>query len=283
MPKEIERKFKITLSEDEFLTQVVGGNTAIKNGAEHMVQAYLPGDLTYRIRIINKVKALFTIKSQSSGLTRDEFEYEIPVADARQLLKHASRAPLEKTRYKVPVGEFVWEVDFFQAELKGLAVAEIELPAEDTVFEAPAWLGEEVSYNTYYTNASIAERGHPEQAINYILSEIPLPALNGEGEVSLLVTSKGVTSPLEGDSLLFRLHHEHKVSKFYIDLLTCNGYTSRRFFEVSISKSLNGFQADLEKIDKGHPAFDKLAPLAKSIVQKHGDDLDASRLYLLSI
>lgn len=283
MPKEIERKFKITLSEDEFLAKVVGENTAIKDSAEHMVQAYLPGDLTYRIRIINNVKALFTIKSQSSGLTRDEFEYEIPVADAHQLLKHASRAPLEKTRYKVPMGEFVWEVDFFRAALKGLAVAEIELPAEDTVFEAPAWLGEEVSYNTYYTNASIAERGHPEQAINYFLNTIPLPALNGEGGESLLVSSKGITSPLEGDSLLFRLHHEHKVSKFYIDLLSCNGNTSRRFFEVSISKSPNGFKADLEQIDKGHPAFEKLAPLAKSVFKKHRDDMDLSRLYWLSL
>lgn len=274
MPKEIERKFKINLSETEFLSQVMAGCPSILEGAEHMVQAYLPGDLTYRVRIVNHTKALLTIKTPSEGLSRDEFEYEIPVEDALQLLKHAKRPPLQKTRYKVPFGGFVWEVDFFQGELQGLAVAEIELPAEDTEFEAPAWLGEEVSFNPYYTNASIADKGHPEQAINYFLTDAASVGLGSLGGTSLLVTARGVESPLDGGGLLFRLHHERGVSKFYLDLLTCNGDGNQRFFEVIVLKGPHGFVPKAGRVDASHPMYENLVLLGNSVVRKHRDAMN---------
>ncbi len=99
-----------------------------------------------RVRIAGP-RAYLTIKGQTDeAITRLEFEYPLPLADATTLLDRLCEKPLvEKTRYKEKIGAHVWEIDVFHGDNDGLIVAEIELSAPDEAFERPAWIGEEVS------------------------------------------------------------------------------------------------------------------------------------------
>ena len=100
-----------------------------------------------------------TIKSKNVGAARGEWEYEIPVAEAAELLDGLCERPLiEKYRRRILFGGFVWEVDEFLGENAGLVVAEIELPAEDTVFEKPDWAGEEVTHDLRYLNSRLIKQ-----------------------------------------------------------------------------------------------------------------------------
>ena len=144
MAKEIERKF---LVKDSWQPQSAGIKIA---------QGYLSTvpERTVRVRIKGD-KGYLTIKGKNQGISRAEYEYEIPRQDAEEMLQLAEQPILVKTRYLEQQGEFTWEVDVFAGENQGLVVAEIELPAEDAEFSRPAWLGQEVSGDVRYYNANL--------------------------------------------------------------------------------------------------------------------------------
>ena len=127
-------------------------------------QGYLSTDpkRTVRIRVVGE-KGILTIKGEKIGDTAPEFEYPIPVADARKLLDALCLRPLiEKTRYAIEHKGHTWEVDEFHGDNEGLVVAEIELNAEGERFERPEWIGKEVTKDFRYTNAKLVERPYAE-------------------------------------------------------------------------------------------------------------------------
>lgn len=150
MGQEIERKF--LLADERW-----------REGAEGTVfrQGYLSTNPDRNVRVRTQGdKAFLTIKGRTEGVSRLEFEYEIPTTDAQHLLDALCERPLiEKTRYKVDFGGFVWEIDEFSGENSGLILAEVELEREDQPFERPPWLGEEVSDDPRYYNARLVQ--HP--------------------------------------------------------------------------------------------------------------------------
>jgi CYTH domain-containing protein len=145
MGKEIERKFLLT---GEGWKTVVG---------THYRQGYLNSvkERTVRVRTIND-KGFLTVKGVTVGATRLEYEYDIPVSDARELLDELCEKPIiEKSRYKVEFAGLTWEIDEFYGENQGLVVAEVELDSEDQVFERPPWVGEEVTGDPRYFNSNL--------------------------------------------------------------------------------------------------------------------------------
>ncbi len=148
MAKEIERKFLVV-------------NDAYKNMSYRSIsiaQAYISTEkrAVVRIRLWDD-EAFLTIKGENSGITRDEWEYNIPVTDAREMLERISTGTvISKTRYLVDFDGFKWEVDEFHSPLKGLTVAEIELPTAETNFPLPPFIGKEVTGDPAYYNSSIA-------------------------------------------------------------------------------------------------------------------------------
>ena len=101
-------------------------------------------------------KGYLTVKGLAEGIARAEFEYEIPLDDANELLDGLCRRPLiEKERRKIGHGDAVWEVDEFFGDNAGLIVAEVELENEDQVVEIPEWVGREVTGERRYFNASL--------------------------------------------------------------------------------------------------------------------------------
>lgn len=144
MPIEIERKF------------LLAGDPPPSEGVE-MKQAYLCKDPERTVRVrFEGDRAVLTIKGKAAGLTRPEFEYEIPVEDARELMKLSVGDVVEKTRHYHRLGRHVWEVDVFHGANAGLVIAEIELNDEDEAFEKPDWVGVEVSDDRRYSNASLS-------------------------------------------------------------------------------------------------------------------------------
>lgn len=143
---EIEKKFLLTGTEWKQLA--VG--TAYRQGYLNSVK-----ERTVRVRTIND-NGFLTIKGVSVGATRLEYEYEIPLEDAQALLNELCEKPLiEKNRYKVDFGGFIWEIDEFFGENDGLIVAEIELESEDQTFDKPEWVGEEVTGDSRYFNSNL--------------------------------------------------------------------------------------------------------------------------------
>lgn len=148
MPTEIERKF---------LVRGQGWRKHADRGRK-IRQAYLAHtkELTIRVRTIGKDKAYLTIKSAKAELSRDEFEYEIPVAHARKLMKRRIGRLIVKRRHIVEVNRSRFEVDVFARELKGLVIAEIELTSRHTLFKQPDWLGKEITGKKRYYNSQLA-------------------------------------------------------------------------------------------------------------------------------
>jgi len=122
-----------------------------------MRQGYLVADPVRTVRVrIEGERAVITIKSKSTGASRGEWEYEIPVPDAAELLDRLCEQPLvEKVRHRIDYAGHTWEVDEFQGENAGLVVAEIELGSEDEAFEKPDWIGQEVTGDPRYYNSSL--------------------------------------------------------------------------------------------------------------------------------
>jgi adenylate cyclase len=150
MAKEIERKFLV--SGDAWRGSSPG--TRIRQG-------YLSSqpERTVRVRSAGG-KGTLTIKGKSRGATRDEFEYEIPAADAEVLLDQLCERPLvEKTRHRIPFGGRTWEVDVFEGDNSGLVVAEVELSDEEEPVEIPPWVSQEVTREARYFNSNLAR--HP--------------------------------------------------------------------------------------------------------------------------
>ena len=147
--KEIERKFLVA-------------NDAWKQakciGQRELKQAYLlrGSDRSVRIRVTDNM-AFFTIKL-GTGLTRSEFEYEIPQDEANDMIAEAALPCLHKTRYYIQNGCDTWELDVFHGPLEGLLVAELELSDEGQYFDKPNWLGEEVTFDPAYLNSNLIER-----------------------------------------------------------------------------------------------------------------------------
>lgn len=150
MPVEIERKF--LLSGD-------GWKSCVSKHSE-ITQGYLSrGENTVRVRLADG-QAYLTIKSPCSGITRAEYEYPIPVADAHEMLADLCEGLIiTKTRHLVPTGQFTWEIDVFHGPHQGLIVAELELPDQAADFDRPDWLGQEVSADPRYRNSYLAS--HP--------------------------------------------------------------------------------------------------------------------------
>jgi CYTH domain-containing protein len=148
MATEIERKF------------LVQGRPWGDADGTKLTQGYLNPDKerTVRVRLAGD-KAYLTIKGVTRGATRTEFEYEIPVADAEQLLKLSEGAVIEKRRHVIVHDGSKWEVDEFLGLNAGLVMAEIELQAEDQPFSRPSWLGKEVTDDSRYYNSSLSS--HP--------------------------------------------------------------------------------------------------------------------------
>jgi len=145
MPLEIERKFLVT-----------GYAWRSADGVLYR-QGYLNRDKqrTVRVRIAGQ-QAFLTIKGVSTGATRVEFEYGIPVGEAAQLLALCDGPLIEKTRHRITAGRHVWEVDEFHGDNAGLVVAEIELGSEDEAFEQPDWVAAEVTEDARYYNSNLA-------------------------------------------------------------------------------------------------------------------------------
>lgn len=125
-----------------------------------MRQGYLSVDkeCTIRVRIIGR-KAWLTLKGYISDTTRSEFEYEIPLAHAEQMMQTMCPFKLEKYRYTIDYHGFTFEIDEYFGDNAPLVVAELELPSENTPFEQPGWLGEEITSNGRFTNAYLSK--HP--------------------------------------------------------------------------------------------------------------------------
>ena len=149
MATEIERKF---LVRDDSWRGLGEGS--------HYRQGYLstePGR-TVRVRTASG-KGYLTIKGKTVNASRAEYEYDIPVADAAAMLDTLCLRPLiEKTRFRIEYQGLVWEVDDFEGENTGLVLAEVELAAADQAVALPHWVGEEVTSDPRYYNASLIAR-----------------------------------------------------------------------------------------------------------------------------
>lgn len=146
MAKEIERKFLIKRE----LWQPQNQGLEIRQG-------YLSLDPERTVRVRTKgAKGYLTIKGKNQGISRTELEYEIPYEEACQMLEELCLRPLvEKTRYLEQHGQQLWEIDIFAGDNEGLAVAEAELPSEDTALALPNWIDQEVSGEARYYNSSL--------------------------------------------------------------------------------------------------------------------------------
>jgi CYTH domain-containing protein len=147
---EIERKFLV----DESLWSQLNKPTP-----KRIKQAYLSDDSNCTVRARTKgQKGFLTIKGKSVGISRSEFEYEIPLAEAEKMIAAFCSKVLSKDRYEIQFGKHVWEVDVFHGKLAPLIIAEIELSREDESFQLPEWVGKEVSDDIEYYNSRLILR-----------------------------------------------------------------------------------------------------------------------------
>lgn len=125
---------------------------------QQLRQGYLTtgGGVTVRVRTIDDSSGFITIKSGGSALARAEFEYEIPIKDARQMLGYSRGAQIEKVRHSLELSGGDWVVDEFQGRHSGLLIAEVELQSPTGALELPDWLGDEVTGDPQYYNSSLA-------------------------------------------------------------------------------------------------------------------------------
>ena len=146
MALEIERKYLIDLEKI----------SPLENGIR-IKQGYLSTDKNAVVRVRAKNdKAYLTIKGSNSGIARLEFEYEIPLDEANEMLEKLCQKPvIDKTRYLINHENHTWEVDVFYGDNEGLVVAEVELSSEDEHINLPIWIKEEVSHDDRYFNSNL--------------------------------------------------------------------------------------------------------------------------------
>lgn len=148
MALEIERKFLVNTDQ-----------LKLPEKGEQIMQGYIPteGKTVVRARVKGE-KAYLTLKGSNKGAVRSEFEYEIPVQDAVEIMDQLCQGPkVEKVRYVLTVGKHEWEVDVFEGDNQGLVVAEVELSSEDETVELPGWVTEEVTGQVRYYNSSLLD------------------------------------------------------------------------------------------------------------------------------
>ena len=150
MNQEIERKF------------LVQGEPWKNYDGDVIQQGYISrGEATVRVRIRGG-KGYLTIKGKTIGVSRAEYEFEVPLNDAEEMLElFCGQQRIQMKRYLIPHKGFTWEVDVFEGMNQGLVVAEIELSAEDEEFEKPLWVGQEVSDDFRYFNSSLLTKPWP--------------------------------------------------------------------------------------------------------------------------
>ena len=157
MAIEIERKFLVTSDEYKDLVKPLYCKQGYFNNHSEPI---------IRVRIMDK-KAYLTLKGKNKGLERLEFEYDIPIEDAEELLSNfCSESIIEKKRYIIPYKNKIWEVDEFLGNNHGLIIAEVELLSENDVFIKPKWIGKEVSHKHKYSNYQLSN--HPYSKWNKI-------------------------------------------------------------------------------------------------------------------
>ncbi len=144
MPKEIERKY------------LVDAAWTPRDAGTKFQQGYLSSQAERVVRVrIEGTAAKLTIKGLSVGVTRAEYEYDIPLDDARELMTLCEQPLIDKVRHVETHAGKTWEIDVFHGDNEGLVVAEIELDAEGDEIEPPPWLGQEVSSDARYYNANL--------------------------------------------------------------------------------------------------------------------------------
>ena len=146
MGLEIERKFLVT-------------SEAWRSGTPTLyIQGYLSRDAqsTVRVRIAGQ-EAMLTVKGKTKGISRAEYEYAIPLADAQEMLKLCDGPLIEKNRWLLRAGQLTWEIDEFLGLNAGLVIAEIELEHEAQTFSLPEWVGKEVSDDSRYFNSNLSK------------------------------------------------------------------------------------------------------------------------------
>lgn len=146
MPREIERKFSV--GDPEIIRGRIGAR---------IVQGYIADQpMTVRVRII-EAESFMTLKGKAEGIERDEYEFPIPMRYAKELLaRYCGSRIVEKTRYHIPHGQVVFEVDVFGGKLAGLVVAEVELASSDQQIELPDWIGDELTHDRRYSNSALS-------------------------------------------------------------------------------------------------------------------------------
>lgn len=150
MAQEVEYKYLVDKAKWE---------TIEKPSPELIVQGFLRRDKDLVIRIrIKGTKGYLTIKGKTTGITRTEFEYEIPLSDAMELLENFTDKQIRKYRYEIEHQGMTWEVDVFEGKLEGLILAELEVESEATIFSKPPWVTDNVSDDPNYYNAVLIER-----------------------------------------------------------------------------------------------------------------------------
>ncbi|OCP15199.1 CYTH domain-containing protein [Ensifer sp. LC163] len=155
MAKEIERKFLVAS----------GGWREHADKGTQLQQAYVVtmDDRSVRVRIHGDKWARLTIKIGKSALVRNEYEYDLPMDDAGEMLTQAVGIVIEKRRYRVPHKGFTWEVDVYEGALKGLVIAEVEMKRETDLPALPDWLGREITGDRRYSNQALATDGLVEE------------------------------------------------------------------------------------------------------------------------
>lgn len=148
MAIEIEHKFLV--ANDSY--------KSMATGKIEICQGYLNRnpDRTVRVRTVGE-KGFLTVKGLNHGAKRLEFEYEIPGQDARRLLDLCEPPIVEKTRYLVPFEDLIWEVDEFHGNLKGVVLAEVELPDIEAKYEKPSFIGTDITGNPLYYNSNLSK------------------------------------------------------------------------------------------------------------------------------
>src|SRR3569833_65611 len=150
MGLEIERKFLVDHTKWAEVNKPEG---------THYKQGYILADKDRTVRIrTSDTQAFLNLKSKNSQLSRNEYEYEIPLRDGKEILDSFTQKGTEKVRYVIAFAGNDWEVDVFMGDNEGLIVAEIELDSENAQFDKPDWVTEEVTHEGRYTNASLSER-----------------------------------------------------------------------------------------------------------------------------
>ena len=152
-----EIEYKYLVNKDKW-------SVIVKPSPELIVQGFLLNSIEKTIRVrIKGEKAYITIKGQTIGITRTEFEYEIPVEDAEKLFSEFIHEKIRKYRYEIKIGNHTWEVDEFEGQLEGLIMAELEVESESEKFELPNWVTKDVSTDDRYYNAVLIHSGIPKE------------------------------------------------------------------------------------------------------------------------